>query len=346
MFLHDKTLLLTGGTGSFGQKFTEIALKQLPKSIRVFSRSEHLQQEMSNRFSSDILRFFIGDVRDKDRLHRAMSGVDYVIHAAALKQVPTCEYNPREAVLTNIMGATNLIDTAIDSGVKKVIAISSDKACQPLNLYGATKLVMEKLLTQANVYSKDTVFGCVRYGNVVGSKGSVIPLFLEQQKRGYITITDTRMTRFWITLEQGAEFVISCLEKMSGGEIFVPKIPSMKLTDLADTVVPNTEKIEVGIRSGEKLNEVLITEDESRRAVEFDSYYVIPPEFPFWNLKLKGKQLPEGFAYTSDTNTQWLDSRTMSDIVSDLLIDKDSRHKRMIDVLENDVKQMKSKRKK
>ena len=342
MYLNNSTILVTGGTGSFGQEFTGLALKQIPKAVRIFSRGENLQRDMSHHFSSDMLRFFIGDVRDKERLHRAMTDVDYVIHAAALKQIPTCEYNPREAVLTNIIGSLNLIDAAIDSGVKKVIALSTDKACQPLNLYGATKQVMEKLLVQANVYSKDTLFSCVRYGNVVGSRGSIIPLFLEQKKRGYVTITDTRMTRFWITLAQGADFVMSSLEHMQGGEIFVPKIPSMKLTDLADVVVPGVDKVEVGIRPGEKLHETLMTEEESRRAKEFDNYYTIQPEFPFWNMELDGRVPPEGFVYSSNTNTEWLSPREMGDIVLTVLTDTETRHGRMIDAITNELENMRS----
>lgn len=312
MFLSDKVILLTGGTGSFGQKFTEIVLREHnPKAIRIFSRGELLQHEMSLKFNDDErLRFFIGDVRDRDRMYRAMNGVDVVVHAAALKQVPTAEYNPIEAAKTNINGAINLVDAAIDNGVEKIIAISSDKAVHPINLYGATKLVMERLLIQANVYTggRESRFSCVRYGNVIGSRGSVVPLFLEQKKDGVLTITDEKMTRFWITLEQGVRFVIECIDRMRGGEVFVPKIPSMKITDLADVIAPRAKKEVIGIRPGEKVNEILLTEEEARHAREFDDYFVIEPEYPFWGKDdvQGGKLLPEGFRYTSDNNNWWL----------------------------------------
>jgi UDP-N-acetylglucosamine 4,6-dehydratase (inverting) len=324
MSLANKVILITGGTGSFGQKFTDIALKEHnPKATRIFSRGELLQQEMRQRFKDDErLRFFIGDVRDRDRVYRAMNGVDIVVHAAALKQVPTCEYNPIEAVRTNVDGAVNVIDAAIDSGVERVIAISSDKAVHPVNLYGATKLVMERLFIQANVYTggRKSRFSCVRYGNVVGSRGSVIPLFLEQSKDGVITITDEKMARFWITLEQGVRFVIDCISRMHGGEVFVPKIPSMKITDLADVIAPEAEKKVIGIRSGEKVNEILLTEEESRHALEFDNYFIIEPEHPFWEKhRLKGgKPLPAGFRYTSDNNSWWLTKGELKRMLKEL----------------------------
>jgi UDP-N-acetylglucosamine 4,6-dehydratase (inverting) len=306
-----KVILLTGGTGSFGQKFTEIALREYnPEVIRIFSRGELLQQEMRQKFNDDPrLRFFIGDVRDRDRVYRAMSKVDMVIHAAALKQVPTCEYNPIEAVRTNIDGAVNIIDAAIDHGVANVMAISSDKAVHPVNLYGATKLVMERLFVQANIYTgwQKARFSCVRYGNVAGSRGSVIPLFLKQRKDGVITITDDRMARFWITLEQGVRFVSECIGRMHGGEVFIPKIPSMKITELADVIAPEAKREIIGIRPGEKVNEILLTTEEARHSLEFDDYFVIEPEHPFWekgNLK-GGKPLSEGFTYASDNNS-WL----------------------------------------
>lgn len=312
MDFQNKVILLTGGTGSFGQRFTEIVLKESnPKVIRIFSRGELLQQEMRQKFDNDPrLRFFIGDVRDRERVYRAMNGADVVVHAAALKQVPTCEYNPIEAVRTNIDGAVNVVDAAIDNGVKKAIAISSDKAVHPVNLYGATKLVMERLFIQANVYTggRETRFSCVRYGNVVGSRGSVVPFFLKQKENGVISLTDERMTRFWITLEQGVQFVISCLGQMHGGEIFVPKIPSMKITDLAEAIAPEAKKEIIGIRPGEKVNEILVTEEEVGHSKEFDDYFVIEPELPFWrkdNLE-GGRSLPEGFTYTSDNNNRWL----------------------------------------
>ncbi|MGB8707621.1 MAG: UDP-N-acetylglucosamine 4,6-dehydratase (inverting) [Dehalococcoidia bacterium] len=322
----DKSVLITGGTGSFGNKFVEVMLHSfLPRRLIVFSRDELKQHEMCRVYSDSTgspMRYFIGDVRDRKRLYRAFSGVDIVVHAAALKQVPTCEYNPIEAVRTNIDGAVNVIDAAIDSGVERVIAISSDKAVQPINLYGATKLVMEKLFIQANVYTgqQKPRFSCVRYGNVVGSRGSVIPLFFEQKKKKKITITDERMTRFWITLEQGVRFVIDCISRMHGGEVFIPKIPSMKITDLADIIAPKAEREVIGIRPGEKVNEILLTEEDSRHAQEFDNYFVIEPEHSFWgkdNLQ-GGKPLPDGFKYTSDSNSWWLTGEELQRMVGEL----------------------------
>lgn len=324
MTLSGKIILITGGTGSFGKKFTEIVLKEYePKALRIFSRGELLQMQMRERFNNDPrLRFFIGDVRDKDRLYRAMNGVDIVVHAAALKQVPTCEYNPIEAIRTNIDGATNVIDAAIDNKVEKVMAISTDKAVHPVNLYGATKLVAEKLFIQGNAYTgaRGTKFSVVRYGNVVGSRGSVIPLFLEQRKKGKVTITDQRMTRFWITLEQGVRFVIDCIERMHGGEIFIPKIPSMRIVDLADVIAPGREREIIGIRPGEKIHECLLTKEEARHAKEFDTYLVIEPEFPFWKTEnyKGGKPLPDGFEYTSDRNKWWLTPDELRNMVREL----------------------------
>jgi len=315
-----KTILLTGGTGSFGNKFTEILLKEhKPKTIRIFSRGEKLQMDMTSKFNDDRLRFFIGDVRDKDRLHRAMTNADIVIHAAALKQVPACEYNPIEAIKTNVDGAANVIEAAIDNGVDRVMAISTDKAVHPVNLYGATKMVAEKLFVQGNSYSGKvkTKFSCVRYGNVIGSRGSVIPLFIKQKDKGVITITDERMTRFWITLEQGVNFVIKCTEKMKGGEIFVPKIPSMKLMDLAETIAPKTKKKVIGIRPGEKIHEILLTEDEARHSKELSKYFIIEPEHPFWDAKnfKDEKTLKEGFYYSSDQNKEWLSEKQLKKII-------------------------------
>lgn len=320
MLLQNRVILVTGGTGSFGQKFTEIVLREHnPEAIRIFSRGELLQQEMQQKFDDDErLRFFIGDVRDRDRLYRAMNGVDIVVHAAALKQVPTSEYNPIEAVRTNIDGAVNVIDAAIDNGVEKTIAISTDKAVYPINLYGATKLVMERLFIQANVYTgwRKARFGCVRYGNVLGSRGSVIPLFLKQKKDGVISITDHRMTRFWITLEQGVRFVIDCIDRMHGGEVFVPKIPSMKVTELADAIAPEAEREIIGIRAGEKVDEILVTEEEARHTQEFDNYFVIEPEFPFRQVAFEsGKSLLSDFRYTSDNNSRWLTKDELDEIV-------------------------------
>jgi len=311
----DKIVLITGGTGSFGQKFTEILLRKYePNAVRIYSRNELRQVEMERKLSEKDAartRFFIGDVRDRKRLFRAMEGVDIVVHAAALKHVPVCEYNPLEAVDTNINGARNVIDAALDTGVEKVIALSTDKAVQPVNLYGATKLVSEKLFVQANTYSgqRKTRFGVVRYGNVIGSSGSVIPLFAKQKENGRITITDERMTRFWITLEQGVELVMESLGIMKGGEIFVPKIPSTKITDLAEVIAPDVEREIIGIRPGEKLHEVLITGEEATHALEFDKHYLIKPEFKFWskdNGYYNGDKVPDGFMYSSDTNTKWL----------------------------------------
>ncbi len=320
--LKGKTILLTGGTGSFGQKFSEVVLREhKPKSIRIYSRSELMQLQMDQKFRSESLRFFIGDVRDKQRLNRAMNDVDVIVHAAALKQVPACEYNPIEAVKTNIDGTINIVDAAIDNSVENVMLISTDKAVHPVNLYGATKMVAEKMIVQANSYSggKTPRFSCVRYGNVIGSRGSVIPLFKEQMKTGTITITDERMTRFWITLDQGVRFVIRCIEEMKGGEIFVPKIPSMHITDLADAIAPKAKKSITGIRAGEKLHEVLLTEDEARHAREFDQYYVVEPEHAFWteDHMRGGKPLKPGFRYASDTNTRWLNMKELKRICSD-----------------------------
>jgi UDP-N-acetylglucosamine 4,6-dehydratase len=268
-YFDGKTVLITGGTGSFGKMFTSLLLKEWnPDSVRIYSRGELLQWEMQQKIQDERLRFFIGDVRDKDRLYRAMNDVDIVVHAAALKQVPAAEYNPIEAVKTNIDGASNVINASIDNGVEKVMALSTDKAVHPVNLYGATKMVAEKLFVQGNTYAggRNTRFACTRYGNVVGSRGSIIPLFLEQRKQGRVTITDERMTRFWLTLEQGARFVAHCIETMKGGEIFVPKIPSMRITDLAKVIAPDCNVEIIGIRPGEKLHEVLLTEDEARHS--------------------------------------------------------------------------------
>lgn len=332
--LAGSTILVTGGTGTFGQKFAEIALQHNPKTIRIFSRGELLQQQMAATFNDNRLRFFIGDIRDKDRLHRAMTNVGVVVHAAALKQVPACEYNPIEAIQTNITGAVNVIDCAIENKVDRVLAISSDKAVHPVNLYGSTKMVMERLFTQANVYSslypierdrleigmeRKPIFSCVRYGNVVGSRGSVIPIFKEQAKTGEITITDDRMTRFWMTIEQGVLFVVNCLSMMRGGEIFVPRIPSTSITDLADVIAPSSTRRTIGIRPGEKLHEVLLTEDEARHSREFEDYFVIQPEFPYWAEEqywdLTGDSLPDGFRYSSDNNSQWLTENELRRVI-------------------------------
>lgn len=322
---NNKVILITGGTGSFGQKFTEILLKKhSAQAIRIFSRDELKQYEMEKKFNNDNhLRFFIGDVRDKDRLERAMDGVDIVVHAAALKQVPLCEYNPFEAIKTNILGGQNVIEAAIDHNVEKVIAISTDKAVNPVNLYGATKMCMEKLFVAANSYvgkKRQTRMSCVRYGNVIGSRGSVAPLFKKQKETGTLTITDKRMTRFWITLDEGGEFVIKCIDRMCGGEVFVPKIPSMKILDLAYTIMPESKITFIGIRPGEKIHECLLTEDEARRSLEFRDFFIIKPELPFWRKKILsgGKSLPANFKYTSDNNKQWLARDKLQKILKDL----------------------------
>lgn len=282
-----------------------------PKKLIIFSRDELKQHEMRVAgYDAPNLRYFIGDVRDADRLRRAMKGVDLVVHAAALKQVPACEYNPMEAIMTNVNGAKNVIDAAIDTGVKRVVALSTDKAVNPVNLYGATKLCAEKLFVQSNAYggADGTRFACVRYGNVVGSRGSVIPVFLDQRKNGKITITDPRMTRFWITLEQGVRLVIRAAETMLGGEVYIPKIPSMNIMDLAKAIAPECEIAYTGIRSGEKLHEQLISEDEARQTVELPDVYIVEPAHPWWSGRdhTEGKRLPDQFRYSSETNPEWL----------------------------------------
>jgi UDP-N-acetylglucosamine 4,6-dehydratase len=310
----EQVVLVTGGSGSFGKKFCEIMLKEFqPRKLIIYSRDELKQHEMRvNGFNHPSLRYFIGDVRDAERLRRAMHGVDIVVHAAALKQVPVCEYNPMEAIKTNIMGTSNVVESALDAGVKKVIALSTDKAVNPVNLYGATKLAAEKLVVQSNAYAGANVtrYACVRYGNVVGSRGSVVPVFLAQRKSGKVTVTDDRMTRFWLSLEQGVHFVISCIEQMHGGEVFVPKIPSMNVADLARVIAPQAKIEIVGIRPGEKLHEVLISEDEARSTVELKNMFVVQPSEAMWfvyDWESKGKRLPDGFRYTSDTNSEWLE---------------------------------------
>lgn len=313
--LNNKSILITGGTGSFGRKCTEIILKRFkPRKLIIFSRDELKQFEMSQVFPPsryDCMRYFIGDVRDKERLHRAFKGVDFIIHAAALKQVPAAEYNPFEAVKTNIIGAQNIIDAAIDQGVNRVLALSTDKAANPVNLYGATKLCSDKLFTAGNAYTTrdETSFSVVRYGNVMGSRGSVIPFFLEQREKGVLPITDPRMTRFWITLEQGVDFVLDCLERMVGGEVFVPKIPSMNIMDLARAICPECETNTVGIRSGEKLHEVMVPKDDAPSTVEYPDHFVIKPRFRYFDRRFNHdgcKPVPDGFEYSSDKNDWWL----------------------------------------
>jgi UDP-N-acetylglucosamine 4,6-dehydratase len=319
----DKVVLLTGGTGSFGRKFTETMLKEhRPRKVIVFSRDELKQHEMrASGVDDPILRYFIGDVRDVDRLRRAMRGVDIVVHAAALKQVPACEYNPIEAVLTNVMGARNIIDAAVDCGVSRVLALSTDKAVSPVNLYGATKLVAEKLFVQANAYGGGgTRFSCVRYGNVVGSRGSVIPLFLQQRRTGTVTITDARMTRFWITLDQGVRFVARCVEEMHGGELFVPKLRAMSMMDLVKVLAPDCRVETIGIRPGEKLHEALISEEEAARTVEVDGMLVVQPSHPWWQREnwTNGKPLPAGFQYVSNSDSTWLSVGELKQMVGEI----------------------------
>ena len=321
----ESSVLVTGGTGSFGRKFIETLLREhRPRRLIVFSRDELKQHEMRQQFAGEekTLRYFIGDVRDAGRLQMAFHGVDIVVHAAALKQVPACEYNPIEAVKTNIEGGRNVIEAALATGVKRVLALSTDKAVNPVNLYGATKLVAEKLFIQANAYAGGGAprFSCVRYGNVVGSRGSVIPLFREQSKTGKITLTDSRMTRFWLTLEQGVRFVIDCIERMHGGEVFVPKIPSMKMMDLVAAIAPDCAVENIGIRPGEKLHESLIGEDEARSTLEFDDLYVIEPLHPWWGVDHwpGGRRLPDGSRYASDNNTQWLSVEDLRKVAENL----------------------------
>jgi len=319
----DKNVLLTGGTGSFGRHFVRIVLQEhAPRRLIVFSRDELKQHEMRETGLDDPrLRYFIGDVRDLARLKRAMNGVDIVIHAAALKQVPACEYNPIEAIATNINGARNIIDAALDCGVKKVLALSTDKAVNPVNLYGATKLVAEKLFVQANAYagSGPTRFSCVRYGNVVGSRGSVVPLFIRQRESGKVTVTDPRMTRFWITLDQGVRFVVDCVGKMLGGEVFVPKLPTTDIMAVVKAVAPGCEVEKIGIRPGEKLHEVLISEDETRNTVEVDGMFVIRPTHPWWTEKnwQQGNSLKEGFRYSSDNVEYRLDAVQLKELIGE-----------------------------
>ena len=326
--LNNKTILITGGTGSFGHHFVNYVLgRYQPKKIIIYSRDEFKQFNMQNAYKeyNDILRFFIGDVRDKDRIARALNGVDYVIHAAALKQVPACEYNPIEAIKTNINGACNVIDACLDKGVKKVVALSTDKAVSPINLYGSTKMVSDKLFAAANAYSgaDGTKFAVVRYGNVAGSRGSVIPYFQSIIDNGgnELPITDYRMTRFWISLEEGVRLVVKALEESRGGETFISKIPSFKVTDLAQAMLPGCKMPEVGIREGEKLHEVMVSAEDSMRTYEYDKHYIIYPNYDWWNRNKMipgGKLVEPGFVYSSETNKEWM---TVEDIKEKLLTD-------------------------
>lgn len=327
--LNNKTILITGGTGSFGNHFVQYVLEHYkPKKIIVYSRDEFKQFNMANKYKNyeDIFRFFIGDVRDKERLIRALNGVDYVIHAAALKQVPVCEYNPIEAVKTNINGAMNIVNAVLDSpSVKKVVALSTDKAVNPVNLYGGTKLVSDKLFIAANAYTgnRDLSLSVVRYGNVAGSRGSVIPFFKQIVDNGgkELPITDYRMTRFWISLEQGVELVIKALEEAHGGETFISKIPSFKITDLAQAILPDCKMSETGIREGEKLHEIMITKEDASTAYEYDKHYIIYPHYNWWseNKIIKGgEKVEEGFEYSSGNNKEWLTIEELKDKLSDI----------------------------
>lgn len=319
--LNNKTILITGGTGSFGKKFTARILSEYnPKKVIIYSRDEFKQDLMNKEFSLKFpqkvnkLRFFIGDVRDKDRLYRAFTGVDYVIHAAAMKQVPACEYNPFEAIKTNIHGAQNIVDACIDKGVKKCVALSTDKAVNPINLYGGTKLVSDKLFISANAYAGEggTIFSAVRYGNVASSRGSVIPFFEGLIEKGIkeLPITDFQMTRFWITLDQGVDLVFKALEESKGGETYISKIPSFKITDLAKAMLSDVTLKEVGIREGEKLHEVMVTKDDSRTTYEYEKHYIVYPHFDWWHFESHftpgGRLIEPGFEYDSGTNTEWL----------------------------------------
>ena len=330
--LNNKTILVTGGTGSFGKCFTRYVLTNYqPKKIIIYSRDEFKQWVMADEFREyeDKLRFFIGDVRDLNRLKRACDGVDYIIHAAALKQVPACEYNPNEAIKTNINGAMNVIDAALDSGVRKVVALSTDKAVNPVNLYGGTKLVSDKLFVAANAYAgtKDINFSIVRYGNVAGSRGSVIPFFHKVIKEGgtELPVTDVRMTRFWISLTQGVELVIKALSEAKGGETFISKIPSFKVTDLAEAMLPGCRIKETGIRPGEKLHEIMVTPEDSHTTYEFDKHFIVYPQMA-WNDKqqpdLSGRKVEEGFSYSSGTNTEWLSVEDIRKLLKELDLEK------------------------
>lgn len=322
-----QVILLTGGTGSFGRAFTERLLKKYhPKTIRIYSRDEFKQYQMQQEFKHPSLRFLIGDVRDSERLKRAMDGVTLVVHAAAMKQVVASEYNPTEAVKTNINGTVNVLNASIDAGVERIIGLITDKAVSPINLYGATKLCMEKLLIQGNSYvgKAKTKISCVRYGNVAGSRGSVIPLFVKQKQSGKLTITHKDMTRFWITLSKAVDFVTYSLETMRGGEVFIPKMPSFRISDLIQVVAPKAKKIYTGIRPGEKLHEDLITSHESRNVREFNQHFVLLPEFDFWHdkefSKTKAKIVPEGFFYNSGTNSNFLSIAEIRQLIQQFVV--------------------------
>ena len=331
--LNKKTILITGGTGSFGKKMVQIVLAEYkPKKLIIFSRDELKQFEMSQKWSPKeypCLQYMLGDVRDKERLMMAFKGVDFIIHAAALKQVPAAERNPGENIKTNILGAMNIIEAALHNQVQKVIALSTDKACNPINLYGATKLCSEKLFVAANVYSdtNDTEFSVVRYGNVLGSRGSVIPFFKERASTGVLPITDARMTRFWITLDQAVHFVLMALTKGKGGETFIPRIPSMKIVDLANAIAPECKQEVVGIRPGEKVHETLLSEGEAHNAIQFQECYILQPNMESRNKRLKnaqngsGKLCADGFSYTSDKNTEWMTVKELKTLIDKITVD-------------------------
>jgi UDP-N-acetylglucosamine 4,6-dehydratase len=326
-FFDNKSILITGGTGSLGNKLVSLLLEQAtPRRIVILSRDEYKQYLMAERFRSSLhtLRFFLGDVRDKDRLKRAFEGVDYIIHAAALKQVPAAEYNPFEFVKTNVIGGENVIDAAIDAGIKKVAALSTDKAANPVNLYGATKLCSDKLFVAGNSYSgpRETRFAVVRYGNVVGSRGSVIPFFLERRHTGVLPITHPEMTRFWITLHQAACFVLNALHSMHGGEVFVPKIPSMRIVDLANLIGPTCRHEIIGIRPGEKLHEMMVEPESGHNTLDCGTHYVVQPVLNFWDPSRNGydtmRSCPAGFSYTSGANDHWVEPEEMKRMILEL----------------------------
>ena len=330
--LNNNTILVTGGTGSFCKCFTKYVLTHYnPKKIIIYSRDEFKQWMMASEFSeyAEKLRFFIGDVRDYERMLRAFEGVDYVIHAAAMKQVPACEYNPNEAIKTNIVGAQNVIDASLNKGVKKVVALSTDKAVNPVNLYGGTKLVSDKLFIAANAYcgDKDLNFSIVRYGNVAGSRGSIIPLFSKLIKEGAteLPVTDLRMTRFWISLEEGVKLVIKALEEAKGGETFISKIPSFRIPDLVEAMAPGMKIKEIGIRPGEKLDEVMVTSEDSMTTYEYDKHFIIYPQM-FWQESKRpnpsGKKVEDGFYYSSGNNTEWLSVEELRALLKDMDLEK------------------------
>lgn len=319
--LSGTTILLTGGTGSFGRAFLRRVRTLWPDAVvRIYSRDELKQLHLREEFGDEGVRYLIGDVRDRDRLVRAASGADLILHAAAMKQVPVCEYNPFEAIQTNVLGTQNVVDAAIDAGVAKVLALSTDKAVNPVNLYGATKLCAEKIVVQGNAYATQTTtcLSCVRYGNVVGSRGSVVPRFRQQAGEGRLTITDMRMTRFWISLDQAVDLVLYALENMVGGEVFIPKIPSMRISDLANAIAPGVQVDVIGIRPGEKVHEVLMTVDEARHSIDAGEVYVVLPEHPWWVASprwMEGKPLVDGFVYSSDRNDRWLGEAAIAELL-------------------------------